>query len=291
MKRNAPYDSLAKAVLHGVLSRQGAAKVQFEISPNARWTDLYFRPDPEAKPATGLLGRVARTPLLLEACHRPPSVTELRGYRTKQLLLHELERRELRPKPAEPPDLWIFAAGRPRSAIRAYGLQPRPGWPRGVYTGPPIMRTHLVVVSELERSRETLLTRLMGARRTLAEAVADLRGLPAAAWERRALAKAVGMLHFLKDQLGERVAMEVQRTYAEWRDQAVREGIEQGIEQGIGRGVARGARKVLLRLLDLRFGPLPVEAIARVREATSDQIEAWAIRVLDASTLAEVLED
>ena len=63
-----------------------------------------------------------------------------------------------------------------------------------------------------------------------------------------------------------------------------RRGMEKGMEKGIGKGQAR-----LLKLqMQQRFGPLPVEAEARLRDAPPEQLEAWALRVLEASSLDEV---
>lgn len=67
-------------------------------------------------------------------------------------------------------------------------------------------------------------------------------------------------------------------------------GIEQGIEKGIERGHARGARKVLIRLLQMRFGELSPATIERLEGADADTLERWAERVLSASRLADVLE-
>lgn len=52
----------------------------------------------------------------------------------------------------------------------------------------------------------------------------------------------------------------------------------------------RGEVKVLQRLLTLRFGELPVSAIDRLKEANTEQLEAWTERVLSASTLEDVLQ-
>ena len=54
-------------------------------------------------------------------------------------------------------------------------------------------------------------------------------------------------------------------------------------------GVSEGQRKMLLKLLGLRFGPLPEEAEARVRAASTEELSRWAERVLRAESLEEVL--
>jgi len=53
-------------------------------------------------------------------------------------------------------------------------------------------------------------------------------------------------------------------------------------------GLAKGRVATLLRLLARRFGVLPAEVEARLREASSDELDRWTDRVLDAPTLEAV---
>ena len=59
---------------------------------------------------------------------------------------------------------------------------------------------------------------------------------------------------------------------------------ERFIEEGIGQGEAR----VLLRLLTLKFGPLPEPVRARIESADADTLLRWSERVLTADQLDEV---
>jgi len=52
---------------------------------------------------------------------------------------------------------------------------------------------------------------------------------------------------------------------------------------------AEGEARILLKLLELRFGPLSDATRARVEEATLKRLDVWAERVLTATTLDEVL--
>ena len=47
---------------------------------------------------------------------------------------------------------------------------------------------------------------------------------------------------------------------------------------------------MLERLLSKRFGPLSDDTRQRLTQATSDQLETWAERLLDAPTLSAVFE-
>jgi hypothetical protein len=65
----------------------------------------------------------------------------------------------------------------------------------------------------------------------------------------------------------------------------------EGRAQGKVEGKAEGRAEVVLRLLTARFGPLPPDMAARVRSASSDALDHWALRILDARSLAEVFAD
>jgi len=61
----------------------------------------------------------------------------------------------------------------------------------------------------------------------------------------------------------------------------------QGERRGERRGRREGARDLLLALLR-SFGPLPPEVEQRVRAATLEEIEGWALRVRGATGLDDV---
>jgi predicted transposase/invertase (TIGR01784 family) len=66
-------------------------------------------------------------------------------------------------------------------------------------------------------------------------------------------------------------------------------GRAQAAAEGRAEGRAEGVAQTVLKLLGLRFGPLPAATQARVEAATREQLDAWAERVLTARTLDEVL--
>jgi len=66
---------------------------------------------------------------------------------------------------------------------------------------------------------------------------------------------------------------------------------QQLIQQGREVGRQEGRVEQLLVLLRHRFGELPVGLQARVAGAGAQELDAWAIRLLDAKTIAEVFEE
>lgn len=72
-----------------------------------------------------------------------------------------------------------------------------------------------------------------------------------------------------------------------WAESLVQDGIEKGIEKG----TRLGARRLLSTQLEQRFGPLSPSVAKRVAEASMDQLERWATRMLDAASAEEVVAD
>jgi len=66
------------------------------------------------------------------------------------------------------------------------------------------------------------------------------------------------------------------------------EGIATGRAEGIAKGIAKGQRATLLRLLTLRFGPVPEQLAAELEAADEAQLAIWIDRVITADSLDEV---
>ena len=69
------------------------------------------------------------------------------------------------------------------------------------------------------------------------------------------------------------------------------EGKAEGIQIGVAKGKAEGKADMLLRFLRLRFGVVPETTLATVMGASEDQLNEWAEKVLDASTLEGVFAE
>ncbi len=85
------------------------------------------------------------------------------------------------------------------------------------------------------------------------------------------------------------------------KDAGLEEGLERGLEQGLERGRMEGrlegrlegqqavAANVLQGLLEHRFGAIPEWAAARIAQADADTLQGWALKVLDAPRIENVL--
>ncbi|MCC6344791.1 MAG: hypothetical protein IT166_21500 [Bryobacterales bacterium] len=74
----------------------------------------------------------------------------------------------------------------------------------------------------------------------------------------------------------------------------IEQGMVRGIEQGMVRGLLQGrteaARRMLSKLVEKRFGPMPMELALRIGSADLETIERWSLRLMDASTAAETFD-
>lgn len=68
------------------------------------------------------------------------------------------------------------------------------------------------------------------------------------------------------------------------RERLLAEGEQRGVQQG----KVTGERTLLLRQLNRRFGPLDEATRSKLESASTEELEAWADNVLDASSLEEV---
>ena len=302
------HDQLAKNLLRDALTRASSVETEVEVVAAAQKIDVYCVPDTSRaaeRAAMGLLGELSVEPSLFEPFSGTPSLRQVRTCLRKQLTWHhELERRARgeaararekagleKPKAVPFPALVVIGRGRPETVLEGYGCQ---RVCQGVYRAVRDLDLRVVVVSELPRTRDTLLLRLLGSGRVLREALADFSALPDDVWE-KGIATPL-LLHF---QIStpepvtteeDDVSAEIQAWYKDYQ-QKQQEARAAALEQGLEQGRTNGTRSLLLRLLRARFGELPEEAMARIGAVELEELERWGERVLDARTLDEALDE
>jgi hypothetical protein len=321
------FDQYTKNLLREALSYVSKqTETEVEVIAATQKIDVFAVPDPERieeRKSLGLLGELSTAPTMFELFSTTLNVARFRLCLKKQLSWHsELERRaRVATRKAEAaeteetlessevvvfPRLLIVSPGRPDSVLEKFGA--RPVCP-GVYDLVEGLSVYIIVLSELQRTRETLLLRLMGRDRVFVEALEDLKKLPPDAQEGCVVSPLLVHFHFeVQDPAPDEQPMSAeirawyqafvedqQRKERELREAAVKEALDkgerQGISQGISQGVTKGERALLLRQLRARFGNLPVAAIARIEAADVTLVECWGERVLSAQTLADVFDD
>jgi hypothetical protein len=83
----------------------------------------------------------------------------------------------------------------------------------------------------------------------------------------------------------------VAKTVGSDAEEAVVNAVEKLMEQGRAQGHAQGARQLLLKQLAARFGALPGDTAAQIEGASAPELEAWGLRMLSATSLAEVFSE
>jgi hypothetical protein len=289
------FDQFGKDMVSTALETCGPVVTDAEVPAAPRKVDLWFMPDSTREPVPAYLGLLARLlagPSALEFFHNTPNGDELAACVVKHgMFRHRLS---LRKEPPPIPIQWVISAGRPRDGIEGLWLRAmsvNDGWPDGIYEGPPLLWTRLVVVSELPVRRDTLLLRLLGADRVLEKAIAELKTLEAAAPE-RTLALPILLRLRLEVPIDpasqtsddREFLMQTQDIVETWRQEAVQEGRTEGRTEMQAEAV----------LTVLRVRGIDVPDAARVRvlaQKDPEQLKRWLEKAAVASSIREVFED
>ncbi len=93
----------------------------------------------------------------------------------------------------------------------------------------------------------------------------------------------------LRGLLPEDWGTEVEEAVMNWFESEMDRGRRDGERRGRREGERTAERRVLLKLLRLRFGELPAAVVARVEAAEVPELDVWTERVVTASRLDDVL--
>jgi len=272
------FDKFGKQMIYKALYGGGPVETDAEVPTDTRRIDLWFMPDP-ARGADhshlGLLGRLTAAACTMELYHCTPDGDELAGCMIKHgNFRHFLS---LRSPELPIPIQWVISSGRPDSGIKGLCFHAAPDWPSGIYAGPMLLWTWLVVVSELPVERDTLLLRLLGAGMVLKRAIAELKELPPDASERTLALPILVRLRLevpvdpkARTNDDKEFLMETQDIVENWRREAVREGMT----------------GLLLNAYQARFGAI-LPDLRTVIEQTRDEATLYAWHTLIVTHSAE----
>ena len=73
-------------------------------------------------------------------------------------------------------------------------------------------------------------------------------------------------------------------------EKGLKQGLQLGLEQGLEKGLRQGEANVVIRLLTKRFGSLPQAVQDHLNQASTEQLELWVDRVLEAKTLESIFD-
>jgi hypothetical protein len=290
------FDQFGKQMVRSALASRGSVETDAEVPADTRRIDLWFVPAAVHGPVPddlGVLGRMTGSATTFEFFHRTPSGEDLAACVIKHGdFRHVLPQRD---RFSSIPVQWVISSGRPESGIAGLWLRPMSTWPSGIYEGPPLLWTRLVVVSELPVARDTLLLRLLGAGRVLKQAIAELKALRTEAPE-RVLALPVLLRLRLEVPVDsakqtsddQEFLMDTQDIVESWRREAVQEGVKQGVEQGIRQGVERGVACSLLDIYEVRFGSVPEDLRAIIDDTHDEPILRGWLKLAGTRTAEEI---
>jgi hypothetical protein len=264
-----PFDQFAKDYLEELLQPLGSVQVPRRVAGEVREIDVWFAPDTSPNTAEasklGLLGRLAATPSLFEPFRNAASATEICNCLLKLLEIRgeyerEANRNQQRLEENNLPRLWILSPTASESIIEGFAaIGDQQNWGNGVYFLPRYLRTAIVAIHQLPKTRDTLWLRILGKGRVQQQAIDELESLP----KNEALRlRALELLYSLKTTL--EVSQNIDE---EDRDLIMR--LSPLYTQRLEEATRQGQREIVENLLRSRFGSLDEQLLAIIEPLLS----------------------
>jgi hypothetical protein len=263
------YDNRAKRILEQVLDPWGRVTLEFVVSaPDDQRFDLWFEPDQGTRASVPLflrnLRRMSSRSCAIEVFSSTPHSPRLRACLRKQLNHQaafdaKAQGKSRRLADALPFPLWIITPGLPVHYFRRRRVRRAPSWPNGFYFTDAETQLWFIVLSQLDRTPDTAVLRMLGPDRLCEQAIADIHAADLPEAERLALFELVTALRLavVRDknipeaQKGPftmtEAWQEVERIKQTARDEGRNEGLYEGLNKGRDEGLIKG-REEQLRL-------------------------------------------
>lgn len=286
-----PYDQFSKSYLEELLQPLGTVQIAREVAGEVREVDVWFSPnesiDTTEVSRLGLLGRFAATPAILEPFRNAATPTEICSCLLKLLEIRgEYDRNAKRDKKkiteTSLPMLWILSPTASQSVLEGFAaLSDEGNWGNGIYFLPRYLRTVIVAIHQLPKTRETLWLRILGKGRVQNAAIDELEALPE---DEPLRTRALELLYSLKttlevsqniDEEDRELIMRLSPLYTQ--------RLEEAEQRGEIKGEKQGERKVVENLLKIRFGSLDEELSAIIEPLLSLPTEEFTPLLLQLS--------
>jgi hypothetical protein len=248
-----PHDQFAKQFLEELLSPFGILELNREVLGEARFIDLWFQPHPHPQPNPidlGFLGQIAQSPSLIEPYRNPINTQDIESCLTKRFALKaSLERKSQTTREPIFPLLWILAPTVSVAILNSFGAISNPTFLPGIYTLPPALGTHIIILHQLPPIPQTLWLRLLARGKFQKRAIQEVLALPAQDTRRdlalRLLVNWKIALETIPSELQaeEDLFMALTQAYLEWEQRTRNEGEQRGIEIGEQRGIEIGEQR------------------------------------------------
>ncbi|MEM7580352.1 MAG: DUF4351 domain-containing protein [Cyanobacteria bacterium P01_A01_bin.80] len=290
------HDQFAKDYLEELLKNYGEVKPSEKVSGEIKEIDVLFTPSPQQTfnlKILGLLGIFAEYPAIIEPFRNPASADEIcdciiKVLEVKARLRRESKANKTKLQEEEIPKLWVLTPTASETRLASFNVLQKEGWLSGVYFLGDSLRTAIVAIHQLPCTQETLWLRLLGRGSVQKIAIDELEALPSNHPFKKATLELVynlrQNLRFNQnlDEDDRELIMRLEPLYQKDREQAVQEGREQGIIDG--------EKRLVMRLLNRRFGEIDSSLMEKINELSIEQLETLGEALLEFSDATD-LED
>lgn len=282
------HDLLCKHLLREALDPISTVELEKPVAPlDEQRIDVYCElraelPPPDALPHLGLVRRMAEVErrFLIEPFSSTPSVDSVDDNLRKKFNLHHGLKKAAKGAALQKPVLWVLSPGRAEDVLHGYVGTPAADWPSGFYRCAPELTMWIVVLSELPKTAETLLLRLLGPTTMQLEALRELDSLQLSATQRQPWIDMLADVRYLLDEAQE-PSPEEQTIMTELRQRWEREKAELRAE---------GKAEAILSVLMTRGFQVSDGVRQRVLGCKDPStLERWLARAVTATTDAEVI--
>ena len=286
-----PYDQFSKSYLEELLQPLGTVQIAREVAGEVREIDVWFSPNESVNQLEvsrlGLLGLFTATPAILEPFRNAATPTEICSCLLKLLEIRgEYERNAKRDKKkiteSSLPMLWILSPTASQSILEGFAaVSNEDNWENGIYFLPRYLRTAIVAIHQLPKTKDTLWLRILGKGRVQNSAIDQLEALPE---DEPLRTRALELLYSLKttleisqniDQEDRELIMRLSPLYTQ--------RLQEAEQQAEIKGEKQGQRKVVENLLKIRFGSLDEQLSAIVEPLLSLPTEEFTPLLLQLS--------
>lgn len=283
-------DGFSKTLLQEALDPVDAVELQKPVpSHDDQYSDVFCQPRPnrptrEQVPYLGLLWDMTATVCTIEPCSKTPTLTALRMLARKQLNLHHQLCKQDRDEARHVSPQWVISPGLPVSGLATLPASRDENFPSGFYRTSELLNQRIVVLSELPKTADTRLLRLMGPPEMRQEAKAEIALLSEDDPAKQPWLEFVEKLAYLlikkSDIVGEEQGDMTQlgQEFEQFKTELRREG------------AARGKAEVLLAVLAAR-GVVVNDVVRRKILACKDlaALDQWVVTAATASSPEDVL--
>ncbi len=174
--------------------------------------------------------------------------------------------------------MWILTPTASPAILTSFNVNQKDGWFSGVHFLGDALRTAIVAIHQLPQIPETLWLRLLGRGRVQERAILELQGLPLNhPYQQTTLELVYNLRENLRinqelDEDDRELIMRLEPLYQRDREQAVQSG----------------ELRLIMRLLNRRFGEIDSSLIERIQGLSIEQLENLGEALLDFSGVADL---